>query len=257
MFEVTVFSSFIAGVLSFFSPCILPVVPGYLGFLGSLAAHDTENKATRSALITASIVFVSGFLTVFLLLGFSSNFLGQIIARNLLIFQQIAGGLIIVFGLHFLGLLPSIGAGGRLGQLMNRDWRFMPSGKIGASDNRHGILRWLGIFIVGLAFGFGWTPCVGPVLASILLMISTSEHSAQGPLLMLLYGLGMGLPFILFAVFAEGYKRAFPHLRLFSRWIKYVFGSLMLITGVAMMTGMINEFGFWILRNTSWFGAVG
>lgn len=252
MFEITLFSAFTAGLLSFFSPCILPIVPGYLGFLGGLVSRGAETKATRGALITASVVFVAGFLVVFLLLGFSGNFLGQIIARNLVLFQQIAGGLIILFGVHFLGLLPNIGIGGWL----NRDWRFMPSGELGSSG-RSVLLRWCGIFIVGLAFGFGWTPCVGPILASILLMISTSGHSAQGPLLMLLYGLGMGLPFILFAVFAEGYKTAFPHLRLFSRWVKYIFGGLMLITGVLMMTGLINDFGFWLLRNTNLFGAVG
>ena len=141
--DLSISAAFIAGVLSFFSPCVLPIVPGYLGYLGSLGQAD-QNPAVlskRFRLVMASLFFVAGFVTVFLLIGVSSTAIGSIFARHLTVFQQVAGGVILIMGLHYLGLL-------RFGW-MDRDVRFMPNFRSGGVVSS---------YIVGLAFGFGWTP---------------------------------------------------------------------------------------------------
>ena len=177
-------AALLAGLLSFLSPCVLPLVPGYIGFLGGLGnrSNDVSGQAktiaSRLQLIMASTLFVAGFLTVFVALGASSSMAGSFVARNLVLFQIIGGGLIAVLGLHFLGLF-SVG-------LLNRDVRFMPSPK------RFGTV---GAYVVGLAFGFGWTPCVGPVLATILMLSAGSGGESDGAGLLFAYGLGLGLPF--------------------------------------------------------------
>ena len=155
------------GVLSFFSPCVLPVVPGYLGYLSGLndrAGGQQQASATkRFRLVVASVFFVCGFVSVFMLIGLSSSFLGSVLARNMTWLQQVAGVAILLLGVHFLGLLPV--------QFLNRDLRFMPNFKSG------GVVS---AYLVGLAFGFGWTPCVGPVLASIFWCWRRRQMAASG-----------------------------------------------------------------------------
>ena len=162
-------AALLAGLLSFLSPCVLPLVPGYIGFLGGLGNQSNDvcgqakTLAPRLQLVMASTLFVAGFLTVFVALGASSSIAGSFVARNLVLFQIIGGGLIAVLGLHFLGLFSVA--------LLNRDVRFMPSPK------RFGTV---GAYVVGLAFGFGWTPCVGPVLATILMLSAGSGGESDG-----------------------------------------------------------------------------
>ena len=231
-----------AGVLSFFSPCVLPIVPGYLGYLSGLTPDsDTENTAIkRFHLVAASCFFVVGFVSVFMLIGLSASLLGGFLTRNIMLFQQLAGGVIILLGVHFLGLL-------RFGWL-ERDIRYMPN------FQRGGVIS---SFIVGLAFGFGWTPCVGPVLAAIFLFVATQTESGLGVGLLLAYGLGIGIPFVVVALFADLFIKRFSNLKGVMPIAKVVLGVMMVATGIAMVFGWLNKIGFWMLRNMSVFGGVG
>jgi len=236
-------TALIAGLLSFLSPCVLPLVPGYIGFLGGVnQAGDPAAEQTRSrlGLILASLAFVAGFISVFLALGASSSLAGSFIARHMALLQIIAGAVIVGLGMHFLGLI-SVG-------YLNRDIRFMPSPK------RRGTI---GAYIVGLAFGFGWTPCVGPVLATILMISAGAGSAEQGMNLLFAYGLGLGAPFIIVAAFADVFMAKFRYLSRSMRYVKWVLGGLLILTGLAMMTGTLADIGYWLLRHVPLFQQVG
>ena len=153
---------------------------------------------------------------------------------------MIGGGIITILGLHFLGAF-SIG-------VLNRDVRFMPSPK------RFGTV---GAYVVGVAFGFGWTPCVGPVLATILMLSAGSGGESDGVILLFAYGLGIGLPFVLVAVFADLFMAKFRFFSGKMRYAKWILGGLLVVTGLALMTGALSQVGFWLLRNVSFFQGVG
>jgi len=239
--DLSINAAILAGVLSFFSPCVLPIVPGYLGYLGSLQSNSNDGGAAkRFRLVMASLFFVAGFITVFLLIGISSTVVGSLLARHMVLFQQMAGVLISVLGVHFLGLI-------QLGWL-NREMRYMPNFKSGG---------FLTSYVVGLAFGFGWTPCVGPVLATIFLVVASSAESHDGLFLLLAYGLGIGLPFIAVAFFAEAFTKRFRGLSTLAPIAKYTLGVLMVLTGIVMISGKMNDVGFWMLRTFSTFQTVG
>ena len=239
-------AALMAGFLSFLSPCVLPLVPGYIGFLGGLGnrSNDVSNQAktilSRLQLVMASILFVAGFLTVFVALGASTSMAGSFIAQHMNFFQMIGGGIITILGLHFIGAF-SIG-------VLNRDVRFMPSPK------RFGTV---GAYVVGVAFGFGWTPCVGPVLATILMLSAGSSGESDGVILLFAYGLGIGLPFVLVAVFADLFMAKFRFFSGKMRYAKWILGGLLVVTGLALMTGTLSQVGFWLLRNVSFFQGVG
>jgi cytochrome c-type biogenesis protein len=246
MLEVGFLAAFGAGVLSFLSPCVLPLVPPYLCFLGGLSMEQlqsgvagAEAAALRRRTVLASLMFVLGFGTVFVSLGATASAVGRLLAEWSLVLAQVAGVIIIVLGLHFLGVFKIA--------FLNRDIRFQPEKPAGL----------LGAYVIGLAFAFGWTPCVGPVLAGVLFVAGTEETVLRGALLLASYAAGLGLPFLLSALLLD---RAVAGLRRMRRWIPTVeraTGALLVGTGLLFVTGRLNELSFWLLETFPILGRIG
>ncbi len=185
--DVTVGGAFVAGLLSFVSPCVLPLVPPYLAYIGGVSIDQLRAQGgakVRSRVLPAALCFVAGFSTVFVLLGATASWIGQAVSGYLGPLGYLAGFLIVLMGLHFLGVLRI--------PLLDRTVR------LGVAEKPAGLL---GAFVMGLAFGFGWSPCVGPVLAAILLLAGAEQSAGEGARLLLVYSLGIGVPFLVAAAF--------------------------------------------------------
>lgn len=226
-----------AGFVSFLSPCVLPLVPGYLSFVSGLSLAQlqaAEGRAVRRALIGAGW-FVLGFSTVFILLGASATVLGQLILQRLTGFRWAAGIVIIAFGVHLTGLV-------RL-PFLNTDAHLTV---------RRRPLTWIGAYGVGAAFGFGWTPCIGPILASILAVASAQETIGRGMLLLAAYSAGLGVPFLLAAAAVGAFLRVVGRARPILRWVEIGSGILLIVIGWLILTdrlaglaryaGVLNRF---------------
>lgn len=233
--EVTYPAAFVAGLLSFVSPCILPLVPPYLCYLGGVSVAQLEDSATIDAaasrrVFLSALAFVLGFATVFIALGATASAIGELIASYFNILANIAGVVIIILGMHFLGVF-------RIG-LLFREARFhieaRPAGLIGA-------------YVVGLAFAFGWTPCVGPVLAAILFVAGSDTSMAYGASLLAVYAAGIGLPFLAAALAAPFFLRFMRRFRQYLPWVERVLGLLLIGTGILFITGSINDIANWLL----------
>ena len=234
-----------AGLLSFLSPCVLPLVPPYLCFLGGVsmaelqAGHVNEGKLVRRQVMLAATAFVAGFTTVFVTLGATASALGQLVAEWSGVLAQVAGVAILLMGLHFLGVLKFAA--------LYRDVRFQPQKPLGL----------LGAYLIGLAFAFGWTPCVGPVLSAVLFVAATEETLTEGALLLLAYALGLGIPFLLSAMLLE---RAVAALRRIRNWIPVIekaTGALLVLTGLLFLTGSMSELSYWLLEAFPALGRIG
>ena len=244
--DVSYVGAVTAGLLSFLSPCVLPLVPPYLCFLGGVSLDqltgddDATAGTVTKRVFSASLAFVLGFTTVFVALGATSSVVGQLVAEHLDLLAKIAGVIIILLGLHFVGVF-------RAGFLM-REARFhvesRPAGLIGA-------------YVIGLAFAFGWTPCVGPVLAAILFVAASKESVVQGASLLAVYSLGIGIPFLLAALAAGPFTRFMAKFRRHVRTIEIVMGLLLVGTGILFLTGTMSEIAYWILETFPALGKVG
>ena len=243
--EVTFSAAFIAGLLSVVSPCILPLVPPYLWFLGGVSLNQLEDSdsidsAASRRIIFSALAFVVGFATVFVAFGATASAIGDVVAEYFDILATIAGILIIVMGLHFIGLF-------RIG-LLFREARFhldkKPAGLVGA-------------YIIGMAFAFGWTPCVGPVLATILFVAGSEDSVTYGAALLGVYAAGIGIPFLLAAFAAPVFLRYMKRIRRFLPWIERGIGALLVLTGILFITGSINKIAYWLLETFPSFGVVG
>lgn len=233
--EVTYPAAFLAGLLSFVSPCILPLVPPYLCYLGGVTVAQLEDgaaidsTASRRVFLSA-VAFVLGFTTVFVSLGATASLIGEFVAGYFNILANIAGVVIILLGLHFLGAF-------RIG-LLFREARFhierRPAGALGA-------------YIVGLAFAFGWTPCVGPVLAAILFVAGSETSVGYGASLLAVYAAGIGVPFLGAALAAPFFLRYMKGFRRYLPWVERVLGVLLIGTGILFITGGINDIANWLL----------
>lgn len=224
----------LAGLVSFLSPCVLPLVPPYLGYLGgttvSQATAETMDDRVWRRVILGSICFVLGFTTVFVALGAGASVLGQVIQTYKAELGIAAGVVIVAFGLHFLGVvrIPLLYSQAR-----------MEAGVEGASL--------AGAYVIGLAFAFGWTPCVGPILATVLALAANEGSLTAGVKLLFVYSLGLGIPFVLAAVairpflsFMRSFKRQLGH-------VEKGMGALLIVTGLMFMTGSMNRVGQWML----------
>jgi cytochrome c-type biogenesis protein len=235
----------LAGMLSFLSPCVLPLVIPYLGFLGGVTLRaapggPVAEAPDRSRVLLAALFFVLGFATVFTLLGATASMLSQLFAEHLDTLAIVAGGVLILFGLHVAGLL-------RIGAL-NAEKRFQA---------REKPVSPLGAYVVGLAFAFGWTPCVGPVLAGILTIAAASEGVTEGATLLFAYALGIGIPFLLAAAFITLFLRFVGRFRRYYRAVELTAGGLLVLTGVLVLTGSFQEIGAWMLERWPGLGRFG
>lgn len=221
----------LAGILSFLSPCVLPIVPPYIAYMSGVTMSEIQvsDVAARRKALGSAIFFVLGLSTVFLILGFTASAFGRFFLQNQDWFVMAAGVVIVVFGLHFLGLF-------RIG-VLDREMR-MDAGDRGGSA--------LGAYILGLAFAFGWTPCIGPILGAILTLAASEADVTRGTALLAVYALGLGIPFLLVAAF-------FPRLTGLMNWMKRhmdriekAMGALLFLVGVLMLTGKFTDFSWWL-----------
>ncbi len=222
-----------AGLLSFLSPCVLPLVPPYLTFIAGTTIEELADggptRARRDTLF-AALLFVAGFTTVFVALGASASVVGQVVRANLTILSAIAGLAIIGMGLHFLGFF-------RLG-LLYREKRFEVGKPVGL---------W-GAYLMGLAFAFGWTPCIGPILAAILAIAGAEGTVAAGAGLLAVYSLGLGIPFILAALAMGPFVTFMRSFRAYFGAVEKAVGVLLVLTGVAFLTGSMTTMSQWLLE---------
>jgi len=243
--DVTYIGALIAGVLSFLSPCVLPLVPPYLCFLGGttfdqLTGEDETPSHVYTTVILSSIAFVLGFTTVFVILGATASAAGQLLAANLPLLSKIAGVIIIIAGLHFLGIIHI--------PILHREARYhadaRPAGLVGA-------------FVIGLAFAFGWTPCIGPVLGAILAVAAGEDSVSQGVSLLLVYSLGLGIPFILAAIAIRPFLRTMERFRKHLSVIEKVLGGFLVLTGILFLTDSMTLISIWILEMFPGLAAIG
>jgi cytochrome c-type biogenesis protein len=241
-FDVSFAGAFLAGMLSFASPCVLPLVPAYLGFLSGVSyAELTDGEgALRRRVLVSSFAFVLGFATVFVMLGATASVLSRVLAQHMDVLAQIAGALIVVLGLHYADIVRI--------PFLQRDAR------LDVPDQPAGLL---GAYVMGLAFAFGWTPCVGPVLASILMVAGRGDSVGYGIALLTAYALGMGLPFLMAAAAAKPFFALSKRFRSQMRTVQLVTGGLMVATGALIFTGSLSIIGQWLLDTVPAFGRVG
>ncbi|MGZ5919239.1 MAG: cytochrome c biogenesis CcdA family protein [Hyphomicrobium sp.] len=226
----------LAGLVSFLSPCVLPLVPPYLGFLGGTTIDEFTAEGgvpthVWRRVILASVLFVLGFTTVFVGLGAGASYFGQLIQSYKRELEIAAGLVIILFGLHFVGIFRVA--------MFYADTRYHGS-------HPHGV-SYIGAYVIGLAFAFGWTPCIGPVLATVLALAANEGSLATGVKLLFVYSLGLGIPFILAAVAVKPFLSFMQRFRRHLDKVEKVMGVVLIITGILFFTGSINWFGSWML----------
>lgn len=246
MFEITYVGAFAAGLLSFLSPCILPIVPFYLSYLAGVGVNQVEADAPVSSAVKVRAVlsaccFALGVITIFMGLGATASTFGQTVREYFDVLRLIAAAIIIAMGLHFLGIV-------RIG-ILYRQLRV----ETGTASS----VGYLGAYVVGLAFAFGWTPCVGPVLAAILFTAAGLETSGQGAMLLFVYGLGMTLPFVFAALFIGPFMSWMAGFRKYLGLIEKLMGLFLILFGVLIATNSINVIAQWMLENVPWFSAIG
>ncbi len=218
-----------AGVLSFLSPCVLPIVPPYLAYMGGVSLND-DGHATRRAVLPA-LFFVMGLSTVFLLMGFTASAFGAFFLTYQTTFARVSGLVVIVFGLHFLHVFRI--------PLLDREAR-LDAGDRGGSA--------LGAYVLGLAFAFGWTPCIGPQLGAILSLAASEANVARGTTLLAVYAAGLGIPFLLAALFLHRATGVMSRLKRHMILIERIMGALLLVVGGALLTGAFSAFSYWLLE---------
>ena len=237
--NTTLSIAFFAGLISFLSPCVLPLIPGYISYISG-TSFDKLVEKKKNLVVIKTIFFTLGFSFVFIALGSTASFIGKFFLINSNIFRIIAGTIIIFFSLHLIGILNF--------NFMNKDIRIF-TGQY--SNNLTFPL------IVGAAFGFGWTPCIGPILGSILTLAAIEENISKSMLLLSLYSLGLAIPFIISGVLIDKFLFFSKSLRKYISTITKVGGSILLLTGIAILTGQLQVLGFFMLEYFPSLGNIG
>jgi len=241
--NVTIVAALLAGMLSFLSPCVLPLVPPYLVYLTGtslerLADAEAEPQVRRETIVVA-VLFVLGFSTVFIALGASASAVGELLRLYSGPLAIVAGLGIIVMGLHFLGLTP-------IAWLM-REKRVQLAKPVGL---------W-GAYLMGLAFALGWTPCIGPILAAILAVAASESTVLKGAGMLAVYSLGLGVPFLIAALAVEPFAAFLARFRAHLGLVEKAMGGLLVLTGVAFLTGTVSEASYWLLQTFPALGRIG
>lgn len=219
--DVTLLAAFGAGFLSFISPCVLPLIPGYISYISGMSLDDMRkaDAGARRRLIVATLFFILGFSIVFMAMGASASAIGALLRQYLGIVQKIAGATIVIFGLHLLGVF-------RIG-FLDRDTRVQTSRKPATP---------LGALVVGTAFAFGWTPCIGPILGGILTIAGSKATVGEGVLLLAVYSAGLGVPFLLTSIAVDKFFLASARVRRHYRMIEIVSGAMLVVLGILIFT---------------------
>lgn len=226
------FIALVAGLLSFLSPCVLPIVPPYLAYMSGVSVTELSEGAKSSRKATAAaLFFVLGLSTVFLFMGFAASAFGAFFLQNQTIFNTLAGIVVMVFGAHFLGIFTI--------PFLNREAR-LDAGDQGGSA--------FGAYLLGLAFAFGWTPCIGPQLGAILSLAASEANVARGTLLLAIYAAGLGIPFLLVAAFFPRMKGVMGWMKRHMERIERIMGLLLWTIGLLMLTGGFSAFSYWLLE---------
>ena len=238
MLDISYFGALFAGLLSFFTPCVLPMVPFYLSYMGGLSMAELRGDGeiapgAQRRLLLSSVVFALGVTTVFVLLGMGATALGSLFGQYLTPLSYVAAAILVVFGLHFLGLIRV--------PLLYREARLESSAEPSTV---------IGAYLMGLAFGFGWTPCVGPALASILMIASGMGDIWRGGLLLLVYGIGMTAPFVVAGLFAKPFLAWVQRHRAAFAWVEKGMGVMLIVFAVLIATGSVNVIADAMIR---WF----
>jgi cytochrome c-type biogenesis protein len=225
--ELSLLIVFAAGLLSFLSPCVLPLIPGYIAFVSGLSIDDmTEHRSKgkkMASAILSSVMFVLGFSAVFVALGASATWLGSFLVQRLPLLISIAGVVIILFGLQQIGLF-------KFGFMQATKQIDLPAGKLGLFKAP----------LLGAAFGFGWTPCVGPILAAILTYAATMDTVGKGVMLLIVYSAGLAIPFLLTTVAMNGFFKLFSKIKKHLNLIQKISGAILVLLGILMITGKLT-----------------
>lgn len=242
--EIGLFAAFAAGMISFLSPCVLPLVPGYISYVSGVSGPDAigagQAPSVRLSALVPSASFVLGFSTVFVALGAGATLLSRLLLSYRYETNIIGGVIIILFGVIATGLVPM--------PWLQRDIRYhgsLPRGRVP------------GAYLLGLAFGFGWTPCIGPVLGAILTVSAMSSTAMAGIILLTVYSLGLGIPFLLSAAFTARLMHRMGTMRRTGRYLKIAAGGVMIAMGMAMLSGYMSIFSYWLLENFPIFSTIG
>ena len=243
--DISLLAAIFAGGLSFLSPCVLPLVPPYLCYMAGVSVEDfqAENKSdavARRSILLASFFFTLGFSTVFVALGAGASSIGGLLRAHMDVLAQIAGVVIIIMGLHFLGVF-------RIG-ILAREARFQGGGTPATVT---------GAYIMGLAFAFGWTPCIGPVLGAILGVAGSRDTVGDGAVLLAAYSLGLAVPFWIAAGFSGMFMRFLTRFRHHLGLVEKAMGGLLVLTGILFLTGGMQRMAFWLLETFPAFANIG
>ncbi|WP_027233239.1 cytochrome c biogenesis CcdA family protein [Phyllobacterium sp. UNC302MFCol5.2] len=245
--DVSYLTAIGAGALSFLSPCVLPLVPPYLCYMAGVTVEDFRSGSpqarispVRQALLMSSLAFVLGFTTVFVLLGAGASTIGGFLRMWQQEIAIAAGIVIILMGLNFLGVFKLA--------FLSREARFQTQGKPANP---------LSAYVMGLAFAFGWTPCIGPVLGPILALAGARDTVADGAILLAVYSLGLGIPFIVAALFSGLFMKFLGRFRMHLGKVEKVMGGLLVVTGILFLTGGLQTFSFWLLETFPILGQLG